>query len=161
MSAPVKKKPRGTAASGGLDMGLLPGLLGYHLRLAHIAVFQNFGQTVGEADITAPQLGTLLLVEANPGVSQSAVAEALCFDRSTLVQIVDRLEGRGHVKRETSPRDRRSHALTLTAAGSRLLVTLKELLRVHEAEIAAQLSDTERATLIALLGRLHSPGDDG
>jgi DNA-binding MarR family transcriptional regulator len=160
MTTPVKKKPR-AASSGGLDIGLLPDLLGYHLRLAHIAVFQNFGRTVGAVDITAPQLGTLLLVEANPGVSQSAVAEALRFDRSTLVQIVDRLEARGLVKRETSARDRRSHALTLTAAGARLLVTLKELLRVHEAEIAASLSDAQRATLIALLERLHSSDRDG
>jgi DNA-binding MarR family transcriptional regulator len=158
VTAPAKKKPR-AASVGGLDMATLPGLLGYHLRLAHIAVFQNFGRTVGEADITAPQLGTLLLVEANPGVSQSAIAEALRFDRSTLVQIVDRLEGRGLLKRETSARDRRSHALTLTAAGSRLLITLKELVRVHEAEIAAPLSAAERATLIALLERLHSGGD--
>jgi DNA-binding MarR family transcriptional regulator len=160
VTAPARKKPR-AAASGGIEMGLLPGLLGYHLRLAHIAVFQNFGRTVGETDITAPQLGTLLLVETNPGVSQSAIAEALRFDRSTLVQIVDRLEGRGLLKRETSTRDRRSHALTLTAAGARLLVTLKELVRVHETEIAASLSATERATLIALLGRLHSSGGDG
>jgi len=159
MSTPVRKKPR--AAASGLDLGLLPTLLGYHLRVAHVAVFQNFGQTVGEADITPPQLGTLMLVEANPGISQSAVAEALRFDRSTLVQIVDRLEERGLLKREASTRDRRSHALTLTAAGARLLVTLKELLRTHEAEIAASLSAAERATLIALLERLHTPGRDG
>jgi DNA-binding MarR family transcriptional regulator len=158
MKTPVRKKPR---AASGLDMGLLPTLLGYHLRVAHVAVFQSFGQTVGEADVTPPQLGTLLLVEANAGISQSAVAEALRFDRSTLVQIVDRLEERGLLKRETSTRDRRSHALTLTAAGARLLVTLKELLRAHEAEIAAPLGDAERATLIALLERLHSPASDG
>lgn len=158
MRTPVRKKPR---AAAGLDMGILPTLLGYHLRVAHVAVFQNFGQTVGAADITPPQLGALLLVEVNPGVSQSAVAEALRFDRSTLVQIVDRLEERGLLKRETSPRDRRSHALTLTAAGVRLLVTLKELVRAHEAEIAAPLGVTERATLVALLERLHSPGSHG
>jgi len=142
-------------------MGLLPTLLGYHLRIAHVAVFQNFGRTVGEANITAPQLGALLLVEANPGISQSAVAEALRFDRSTLVQIVDRLEERGLLKRESSTRDRRSHALALTPAGARLLVRLKELLRTHEAEIAASLSATERATLIALLEKLHTPARDG
>jgi DNA-binding MarR family transcriptional regulator len=161
MNSPAKRKPRATAASDGLDTGLLRGLLGYHLRLAHVAVFQNFGRTVGEADISVPQLGTLLLIEANPGVSQSALAEALRFDRSTLVQIIDRLEGRGLVRRETSARDRRSHALTLTAAGSRLLVTLKGLVRLHEAEIAASLSEAERATLLALLERLHSPDRDG
>jgi DNA-binding MarR family transcriptional regulator len=158
MNTRVRKRPR-TAL--GLNMGLLPSLVGYHLRIAHIAVFQNFGRTVGEADITPTQLGTLLLVEVNPGISQSAVAEALRFDRSTLVQIVDRLEERGLLKRESSVRDRRSHALSLTAAGARLLVTLKELLREHEAEIAESLSDSERATLLALLERMHSPKRNG
>jgi DNA-binding MarR family transcriptional regulator len=160
VNVPVRKRPRATPAAD-LDPGRLPSLLGYHLRIAHIAVFQNFGRTVGKADITPPQLGTLLLVEANPGISQSAVAEALRFDRSTLVQIVDRLEERGLLKRESSARDRRSHALTLTAAGTRLLVTLKELLRQHEAEIAAPMSAAERATLIGLLERLHSRDRDG
>jgi DNA-binding MarR family transcriptional regulator len=149
-------KSRGpVSAAKGIDMGLLPTLLGYHLRSAHIAVFKHFGRTVGEADISPPQLGTLLLIEANAGISQSAVAKALRFDRSTLVQVVDRLEERGLVKRETSTRDRRSHALALTAAGVRLLARLKEMLRTHESEIAAALSTDERATLIGLLDRLH------
>jgi len=160
VSAPARKRPR-SAPGEAIEMALLPTLLGYHLRIAHVAVFQNFGRTVGEADITAPQLGALLLVEANPGISQSAVAEALRFDRSTLVQIVDRLEERGLLKRESSTRDRRSHALALTPAGARLLVRLKELLRTHEAEIAAALSPAERATLIALLEKLHTPARDG
>lgn len=160
MSSPARKRRR-SAPGEAIEMGLLPTLLGYHLRIAHVAVFQNFGRTVGAAGITAPQLGALLLVEANPGISQSAVAEALRFDRSTLVQIVDRLEERGFLKRESSARDRRSHALALTPSGARLLVRLKELLRTHEAEIAAALSPAERTTLIALLEKLHTPARDG
>jgi DNA-binding MarR family transcriptional regulator len=160
MNSSTRRRPRAAPAAE-LDMGLLPSLLGYQLRIAHIAVFQNFSRTVGEAGITAAQLGTLLLVEANAGINQSAVAEALRFDRSTLVQIVDRLEERGLLKRESSARDRRSHALTLTASGARLLVTLKELLRTHEAEIAYALSSAERATLLSLLERLHSPEHHG
>jgi DNA-binding MarR family transcriptional regulator len=150
-----KRRVKGAPESA-LDMGLLPGLLGYHLRCAHISVFQQFGRTVGQIDISPPQLGTLLLIEANPGVSQSAVAEALRFDRSTLVQIIDRLEERGLVKRESSARDRRSHALTLTQAGFKILIKLKEMLRAHEDEIASGLDAEERATLIRLLERLHS-----
>jgi DNA-binding MarR family transcriptional regulator len=137
-------------------MGILPELIGYHLRCAHVAVFQHFGRTVAQADISPAQLGTLLLIEANPGMSQSAVAEALRFDRSTLVQIVDRLEERGLVKRESSVRDRRSHALALTPAGAKLLVRLKAMLKAHESEIGAGLDAGERATLIGLLERLHS-----
>ena len=81
--------------TAGLRMGILPDLLAYHLRCAHVAVFQHFNRTLGVHGISGPQFGTLLLIEANPGVSQSSIAEALRFDRSTLVQIVDRLEDRG------------------------------------------------------------------
>ena len=137
-------------------MGMLPGLIGFNLRCAHLALFQHFSDTVGQEDITAPQFGTLLLIEANPDISQSAIAEALRFDRSTLVQIIDRLEGRDLVVRRVSPTDRRSHALRLTESGAALLEQLKELALAHEDEVAGALSADERLQLIDLLKKLYS-----
>ena len=84
-------------------MGLLPELIGFNLRCAQLTLFQHFSGSVGKDGISAPLFGTLLLIEANPDISQSAVAEALRFDRSTLVQIIDRLENRGLVVRNVSP----------------------------------------------------------
>jgi DNA-binding MarR family transcriptional regulator len=158
VSGPDDPRRRGRAGGDTLDLGLLPDLLGFHLRCAQVAVFQHFHRAVGMVEISPPQLGALLLIEANPGISQSAIAEALRFDRSTLVQIVDRLERRGLMVREPSASDRRSHALKLTAAGAKLLVRLKELVRTHEDEVGAVLSVDERRTLIGLLRRLHESG---
>ena len=149
-------KNRGKTA--GLRMGILPDLLAYHLRCAHVAVFQHFNRTLGVHGISGPQFGTLLLIESNPGVSQSSIAEALRFDRSTLVQIVDRLEDRGLVRREPSVQDRRSHALRLTEDGAALLGDLKTLSDEHEGIVAETLSEAERKSLLALLERLHTPG---
>tara|TARA_A100001037_G_scaffold41370_1_gene32475 strand:- start:69 stop:542 length:474 start_codon:yes stop_codon:yes gene_type:complete len=142
----------------GIEMGMLPGLIGFNLRCAHLALFQHFSATVGQEDITAPQFGTLLLIEANPGISQSAIAGALRFDRSTLVQIIDRLEGRDLVVRQVSPKDRRSHALRLTESGFALLEQLKELAISHEDDVAGALSTDERDQLIDLLKKLYSRG---
>ena len=139
------------------NMGLLPDLLGYHLRCAQVAVAQHFATSFGQHDVSQPQFGTLLLIEANPGISQSSVAEALRFDRSTLVQIIDRLESRDLVVREVSEHDRRSHALRLTAAGAAFLETLKSLGEAHESHTARALSADERETLIRLLDRVHTP----
>ncbi len=138
-----------------IDMGLLPDLIGFNLRCAQLAVFQHFNATVRKDQISAPQFGTLLLIEANPGISQSAVAEALRFDRSTLVQIIDRLEARDYVVRKVSARDRRSHALELTDTGAAALKELKETALAHEARVAENLTDAERAELIALLQKLY------
>ena len=139
-------------------MGLLPDLIGFHLRCAQVAFFQHFSRSTDSADISLPQFGALVLIEANPGMSQSAIAEALRFDRSTLVQIIDRLENRGLVVRNVSPSDRRSHALRLTAKGAEELVGLKETALAHEADVARALNDDERAQLIALLAKVHSGG---
>jgi DNA-binding MarR family transcriptional regulator len=149
--------PRGAEKVRGqtLDSGLLPELLGYHLRCAQVAVFQHLNATFRDLDITGPQFGTLLLIDANPGVSQSSVADALRFDRSTLVQIIDRLERRGLVVRQMSPSDRRSNALRLTLTGTELLAELKERAFEHEDVIARNLTADERRTLIRLLERLH------
>lgn len=138
-----------------IDLGLLPELIGFNLRCAQVAVFQHFNRTAGAAEISPPQLGALILIEANPGISQSAIAGALRFDRSTLVQIIDRLEERGFVVREVSAHDRRSHALKLTQEGAAALAELKQLTNAHEDHMTRMLSADEKAQLIDLLARLH------
>lgn len=139
-----------------IELGILPDLVGYNLRCAHVALFQHFNRTVGASEISAPQFGTLLLIEANPGISQSAVAEALRFDRSTLVQIIDRLESRALVVREVSAHDRRSHALRLTADGTTLLAQLKQISAEHEAAMTDALDEAEKRQLIDLLTRIYT-----
>ncbi len=60
--------PRGAP----LKPGVLLGLLGYRLRLAQRAVFRDFASSV--AELSPGRAGMLLLVEANPGVTQSRLA---------------------------------------------------------------------------------------
>lgn len=140
-----------------IDMGLLPQLIGFNLRCAQVAVFQDFSRSVGSEEISPPQFGALVLIEANPGISQSAIASALRFDRSTLVQIIDRLEARGFVVREVSASDRRSHALKLTEVGGRALSGLKAVVAAHEERMARALTPEEKAILLSLLARIHQP----
>lgn len=135
-----------------LDWGLLPGLLGYTLRRAQVAVFADFARAVPE--LTPGQFGVLVLVEQNAGMNQSELGEALGVDRSTVVATLDRLEARGLLARAPSPSDRRAHALELTAAGHALLTYAARRVSAHEARVARGLSAEERAQLMALLARL-------
>jgi len=143
-----------------IQMAGLPNLIGYNLRCAQVAVFQHFSATVGDIEISPPQYGALVLIDANPGISQSAIAGALRFDRSTLVQIIDRLESRELVVREVSANDRRSHALKLTGIGEKLLTRLNNLIEEHERYMTKDLSDNERRKLIQLLARVHKEVED-
>ena len=146
---------KGPSQDHTIDMGLLPQLIGFNLRCAQVAVFQHFNRSAGAGEISPPQFGALILIEANPGISQSAIAGALRFDRSTLVQIIDRLEDRGFVVREVSAHDRRSHALKLTPKGTTALADLKQQTSAHEDHMTRMLSLEEKEQLLSLLARIH------
>jgi len=138
----------------GIEYGALGDLLGYHLRRAQVATFQNFARVLNGWNISPGQVGVLALVQANSGINQTRIGNALGIDRSTLVAVIDRLEERDLIARTPSPSDRRSHALVLTKAGERYLAELLPQVHRHERQIATELSNDERATLIALLSRV-------
>jgi DNA-binding MarR family transcriptional regulator len=138
-------------ADGALDPGMLPGLLGYRLRLAQQAVFRDFAASVPE--LSPGRVGMLLLVEANPGVTQGRLAEEVGLDRSTMVGVIDALQARGLIERRRGA-DRRTNGLWLTRAGRTLVARLKQRIDIHERRIAARLEPAERAQLLALLEKL-------
>jgi len=136
--------------------GLLPDLVGYHLRRAQLAVYQDFAATMDVAELTPGQFGVMALIDANPGLSQTRLGEILGIDRSTVVGVIDKLEGRGLVERAAHPQDRRAHALQLSPPGAKRFRELARRVRSHEARIAKRLSAPERQLLIALLQRIGS-----
>ena len=134
-----------------LRQGVLPQLIGYRLRVAQQAVFRDFSESVGE--LSPGRAGMLLLIEANPGVPQGRLAEAVKLDRSTMVGVVDSLEERGLIERRRGI-DRRTNGLWLTRAGRVLATPLRRRIERHENRVAARLNASERAQLIALLEKL-------
>ena len=137
-----------------LNLGVLPGLLGYQLRRAQIATFQHFAATVGKSGVTPGWFGLMVIVANNTGLSQTRLARALGVDGSTMVAMIDRLEENGWLQRRRSAVDRRTHALHLTDAGTELLAQLAPQVEAHEAELAQRLSGDEKATLLALLAKI-------
>jgi len=137
-----------------LNPGALPGLLGYRLRLAQQAVFRDFARSVG--GLSPGRVGLLVYIDANPGVTQSRLAEAAERDRSTLVGVLDQLEARGLIERRRGA-DRRTNGLWLTRGGRRLLGRELQAIGRHERRIAARLTAAERRQLLELLGRIAGP----
>jgi DNA-binding MarR family transcriptional regulator len=134
-----------------LKPGMLPGLLGYRLRLAQQALFRDFAATV--AELSPGRVGILLLIEANPGVTQTRLAQAVSLERSTMVGVLHMLEGRGLVERRRGE-DRRTNGLWLTAQGRTVVGKLKRRIQLHERRVAARLSTAERELLVGLLEKL-------
>jgi DNA-binding MarR family transcriptional regulator len=134
-----------------LSLGVLDGHLGYFLRRIQVWVFQDFLRTLARLDIRPAQYSVLAVIEANPGLSQSDLADFLGIERARLARMLDRLEKRGLAKRKASPRDRRSHALYLTREGQKGLKRVKALAAQHEANLAEKLGAEKRRVMIDLL----------
>jgi DNA-binding MarR family transcriptional regulator len=145
-------RTRGKRAA--LSYGLLPGLIGYTLRKAQAAVFEDFQKAVAPHDITPGQFGVLIRIRENAGLSQSALGSAIGIDRSTMVAVIDRLEARGLVVRAPAANDRRSYALRLSDAGLALLDELIPRIQEHERTLFNGFSDSERKQFIDLLRRV-------
>ena len=134
-----------------LNPGMLPSLLGYRLRLAQQAVFRDFSATIVE--LSPGRVGILLLLDANPGVTQSRLAQAVALERSTMVGVLHALQDRGLIERRRGE-DRRTNGLWLTPEGRAAVGRLKRRIQLHERRVAARLSAEERAQLIGLLEKL-------
>src|SRR4051794_2372986 len=134
-----------------LDIGVLNEHLGYFIRRLQVWVFHDFIRTLAPVDIRPAQYSVLVVIAANPGLSQSDLADRLGIERARLVRVLDKLEGRGLTQRLASPADRRSHALRLAREGQKLLKRATILAAAHEAKLIEKLGPEQRKSMLVLL----------
>jgi DNA-binding MarR family transcriptional regulator len=142
------------ARASGVDVGRLANMVGYVLRRAQLAVFDEVIANFAELDLRPAQYSVLVLLGQTPGLKQSDVAAALGIQRANFVVLFDGLERRGLARRSSAPNDRRSYALYLTEAGEKVLARANELESGLEARLDAKLGPGGREQLLGLLRRL-------
>jgi DNA-binding MarR family transcriptional regulator len=100
------------------------------------------------------------LLEESAPETQAEIADALGYDRGTMVGLLDELEEQQLVERKRDPDDRRRHLVRITPEGKRTLGELRSLARRLEDEFLAPLDTEQReqlhALLLVLAGR-HEP----
>ena len=139
----------------GADLGGLDGIVGFHIRLAHGAVYRHFTETFAALDLTQKQVSALWLVNDHPGISQIELGRRLRMDRATTMTIVNRLQRRDFVRRERSREDGRKQALYVTVAGAAALARAKHAVETHEDWLKARFTPQETEKLVELLARIH------
>ncbi len=137
------------------ELGGLNGVVGFHIRLAHGAVYRHFTETFADLDLTQKQVSALWLVGDHPGISQIELGRRLRMDRATTMTIVNRLQERGYLRRERSTSDGRKQALHVTAAGAAALTEAKQCIAEHEAWLKSRFTPAETEKLVEMLVRIH------
>ena len=152
-SAPLRN-PRTSPGRDRLDLGPLPEFVGFHIRIAQVAVYADFMVGQAPSPLTPGLLAILVLIDRNPELTQQRLCEAIGVDKSTMVASLHRLSDRGLIKRVRSTEDRRQNSLVLTAKGVAKLKATLQHVRMHEKRISSRLSAAECEQLVGLLRKI-------
>ncbi|OYW44889.1 MAG: MarR family transcriptional regulator [Sphingomonadales bacterium 32-68-7] len=128
---------------------LLPG---YSLRRATNAMGAELNSRLATLELRRPGAAILMLVDANPGITASALGRALDIKRANMVPLLRRLEEDALIEREAI--DGKSRGLTLTAAGQQRLAAARAIIDTFEAELMARIPAEHRDHLIPALEAL-------
>lgn len=89
-----------------------------------------------------------------PAGSQLALAQAVRYDKTRLIVLLDQLEHAGLLTRRPDPADRRARLVDLTGVGERVLSAARVDIRKMEEELLEGLPRGQRDALLCALARL-------
>jgi DNA-binding MarR family transcriptional regulator len=128
----------------------LPNFPGYALRRAANATAAELAGKLGDVGLRQSDVSVLLLIDANPGVTASAIGRQLDIQRANMVPLLKRLEGL--IARV--PIDGKSQGLELTEAGRDKLAEGRAVVEAFERELLARVPPEHRAHLLPALAAL-------
>ena len=111
------------------------------------------------ADLTAVQYAALVAIGSHPEIDATKLSEIIYFDRSTIGDVLYRIESKGWIVRESTTDDRRVKLLSLSAAGHDVLRQVEAGIRRVQKRLLASLTPAEGKTLVRLLAKIADAAD--
>ena len=128
-----------------------PGYLFRRMQQIAVAIFVEECRAY---DLTPVQYAALVAIRTHPGIDATRLSAVIAFDRSTLGNVIERLETKQLIERKASREDKRVKLLYLTKAGAALLRDIMPSVDRAQARMLQPLKPADRRTLMALLTQL-------
>jgi MarR family transcriptional regulator, lower aerobic nicotinate degradation pathway regulator len=128
-----------------------PGYLFRRMQQIAVAIFVEECRAY---DLTPVQYAALIAIHTHPGIDATRLSAVIAFDRSTLGNVIERLEAKRLIERKPSGGDKRVKLLYLTKAGASLLRDIMASVDRAQARILQPLKPADRKTLLGLLTQL-------
>jgi len=146
------------------DAGPLPALagrLGYLMKHAYVRLAGLTGSALAPFGISGRECAVLIAIDERAPLSQQEVARRMGVDRTTMVALIDDLEGKGLVQRRQDPDDRRKNVVLLTEAGRTTLRGATAATEQAERRFLASLSGDRSVAFTAALHAVAFPDSHG
>ena len=128
-----------------------PGYLFRRMQQIAVAIFVEECKAF---DLTPVQYAALIAIHTHPGIDATRLSAVIAFDRSTLGNVIERLQAKGLIERKPAREDRRIKLLYLTRQGAALLREIMPAVEKAQARMLQPLKLADRKTLLALLTQL-------
>ena len=107
---------------------------------------------LGHLGVRHPDAAVMMVIDANPGITQSSIGRMLKIQRSNMVPIIGRLTERGWIEREQGKG--KMIGISLSPAGIEAMDLLRAASQAGEDAIAAKIGPEGYAALHELLRRI-------
>lgn len=140
--------------NGGEVGARLGARLSHLLKHAFLDLEELHAEYLAPTGVTGRDLAVLMLLDGHEPESQQQAAARLGVDRTTMVGMLDALEGKGLVARQADPADRRRNVVGLTDTGRQALARAAAASDEAERRFLSELSRPEARLLRELLSRV-------
>src|SRR5678815_5036979 len=105
-------------------------------------------------DLTPVQYAALVTISTHPGIDATRLSAVIAFDRSTLGNVIERLQAKEFIERKPAPEDKRIKLLYLTKSGAAILREIIPAVERAQARMLEPLKPADRKALMGLMAQL-------
>lgn len=127
---------------------------GHLIRRAQQVSNALFAEECGAFDLTSVQYAAMFAIAANDGIDATRLSTLIAFDRSTLGDVLERLETKGWIVRAAGAADKRIKRLHASAEGKALLRQVAPGVRKVQQRLLEPFAAGDRVAVLAMLGQI-------
>jgi len=158
---PGKNAATTSAGEYEIDTGPLRQYLGYYMRRLYDIYGKQFVVQSGDLDVHPREVGALILIGLNPGMTPKRLGAALAMDGAQITGLLNMFVSRNVLERRISEEDGRSRQVFLTAQGKKSFAHVMTYADDFDTGFSSGiLDDAERKQLVTLLGKLFEGLDN-
>jgi DNA-binding MarR family transcriptional regulator len=147
----VDRQPRIVATRESPFYRRVPAYLIRRLQMISNAII---AEAFEDEDMPVSQWAVLTIIENNPEIDQSRLAEVVSIDKTNTGRLVDQLEAKGLVERRPNDSDRRVWMLRCTPLGSKTQKRLRPRALATQEKLLSCLEPAHRELFIDLMSRV-------